>query len=524
MFFTYKFSELSVMEKILWCAMAVVVIFIGILSIIFAPIPVKAHSEGRNFLAQIELISLHNPDGKSARDYLDPKKMTLVKFWASWCPLCLAELEETQHWRTDPAFANVNIITVVSPGYLDEMPYDKFVSWYHGLDFSTPPVLLDNGNNAKIAGIGVYPSWAIINPNGKLARVVKGSISRAQALSLIADPDANILKAEKPVYYKKNEAVSPIDTRTIYLAGGCFWGVEAYFQRIPGIIDVISGYANGSTKNPTYQDVINGSGHAETVKVDYNPEKISLNDILRHYFRIIDPTSHNRQGNDHGIQYRTGIYYTDPEDKEVIRSALEHEQKRYDQPIVVETEKLKQFFPAEIYHQDYLNKNPRGYCHINIDLADEPLVNSNFQKPSEKELKNNLTDEQYRITQKSGTERAFSHPYDNLFDPGIYVDIVGGAPLFSSRDKYNSRCGWPSFTQPITKDAVTEKEDLSYNMRRVEVRSRLADSHLGHVFPDGPQDKGGLRYCINGAALRFVPLQDMDQLGYGEWKKYVVSK
>lgn len=509
------------MKKLLWQISGITILMIGILGIIFSPTPTKSYA--RTSLSQISLINLHDIDGKPADKYLDPKKISLVKFWASWCPLCLAELEETEHWRTEPEFAKTNLVTIASPGFLDEMPKDKFVTWYHGLDFSKPPVLLDNGKNAKIAGIGVYPSWAIIGTDGKLLRVIKGSIDRKQALALIADPDANITTDVKTAYYSKKETVSPVKLQTIYLAGGCFWGVEAYFQRIPGIVDVISGYANGNTENPSYQDVIRGSGHAETVKIEYNSAKISLNDILRRYFRIIDPTSYNRQGNDYGIQYRTGIYYTNPEDEKIIQTAIKREQKKYDKQIVVEIEKLKQFFPAENYHQDYLNKNPNGYCHIDIHLADIPLENDDFQKPSSEELKKSLSREQYRITQENGTERAFSHPYDHLFEPGIYVDIVGGAPLFSSRDKYNSRCGWPSFTKPITQDAVREKEDLSFNMRRVEVRSRLADSHLGHVFPDGPQDKGGLRYCINGAALHFVPLQDMDKMGYSEWKRYVTE-
>lgn len=311
-------------------------------------------------------------------------------------------------------------------------------------------------------------------------------------------------------------------SKTIYLAGGCFWGLEAYFQRIPGVIDAQSGYANGTTENPSYEDVVHrNTGHAETVQVIYDADKLSLDDILQYYFRVIDPVSLNQQGNDRGTQYRTGIYYTDAAERAVITAALEREQKKYSQRIVVENMPLKHFYKAEEYHQDYLMKNPNGYCHIDIRKADEPLEKKVSAVQKKAQLRQILTPEQYRVTQENGTERAFSHAYDRLFQPGIYVDVVDGRPLFSSADKFDSGCGWPSFTRPIEAAAVTEHADNSYNMRRVEVRSRQADSHLGHVFTDGPQDKGGLRYCINGASLRFIPLEQMDIQGYGAWKASV---
>lgn len=317
-------------------------------------------------------------------------------------------------------------------------------------------------------------------------------------------------------------------TRSLHLAGGCFWGLEAYFQRIPGVIDAVSGYANGHTENPSYEDVTRrGSGHAETVRVTWDSERLSLEDILAYYLRVIDPTSLNRQGNDRGSQYRTGVYYTDPADQPAIAAVLAAEQHNYSKPIVVENLPLAHFYPAEEYHQDYLLKNPDGYCHIDIRRADEPLPGkarfdaAHWQKPDDASLRRMLSAEQYRITQQSGTERAFSHAYDHLFAPGIYVDVVSGEPLFSSTDKYDSGCGWPSFTRPIQSNAVTEHEDTSYNMRRTEVRSRTADSHLGHVFPDGPRDRGGLRYCINGASLRFVPLERMQAEGYAELIPFV---
>ncbi|MGN6981182.1 bifunctional peptide-methionine (S)-S-oxide reductase MsrA/peptide-methionine (R)-S-oxide reductase MsrB, partial [Neisseria sp. P0009.S007] len=318
-------------------------------------------------------------------------------------------------------------------------------------------------------------------------------------------------------------------------AGGCFWGLEAYFQRIDGVVDAVSGYANGKTENPSYEDVsYRDTGHAETVKVTYDADKLSLDDILQYFFRVVDPTSLNKQGNDTGTQYRSGVYYTDPAEKAVIAAALKREQQKYKLPLVVENEPLKNFYDAEEYHQDYLIKNPNGYCHIDIRKADEPLPSktkavpqgkgfdaATYKKPSAAELKRILTEEQYQVTQNSETEYAFSHEYDHLFKPGIYVDIVSGEPLFSSADKFDSGCGWPSFTHPINASAVTEHDDFSYNMRRTEVRSHAADSHLGHVFPDGPKDKGGLRYCINGASLKFIPLEEMDAAGYGALKDKV---
>lgn len=494
------------------------------------------------------LQKLQDVRGLPATTYLQAGKPTLVKFWASWCPLCLSELEQTQAWAKDSRFRKANLVTVASPGFLGEKQAGAFQQWYHGLNYPALPVLLDaNGGMAQSLKISGYPSWAVLDARGQVVRVVKGSISEVQALALIDNPKADLERLKTVAASRANQAAAAthskkggntMHSKTIYLAGGCFWGLEAYFQRIPGVVDAVSGYANGKTSKPSYEDVVRrNTGHAETVKVVYDSSKLSLDDILQYYFRVIDPTSLNKQGNDRGTQYRTGVYYTNPAEQAVIAAALTREQRKHSQPVVVENLPLKHFYEAEEYHQDYLIKNPNGYCHIDIRKADEPLPGkaqpvkkepakkgfdaASYRKPSDTELRRMLTPAQYNVTQKGGTEHAYSHAYDHLFAPGIYVDVVSGEPLFSSADKYNSGCGWPSFTRPIEKAAVTEHDDFSYNMRRTEVRSRAANSHLGHVFPDGPRDKGGLRYCINGASLRFIPLERMDAEGYGHLKALV---
>ncbi|WP_432786577.1 Peptide methionine sulfoxide reductase MsrA/MsrB [Oligella sp. MSHR50489EDL] len=509
-------------------------------------------SGGKEHVGQ-RIAKLKDFQGKAASDYLQKGRPTLVKFWASWCPLCLATLEETRDWRMDPDFAGVNIISLASPGYLNEQDPKAFRQWYSGVNYDNLPVIVnDGGDLTREIGISAYPSWGLIDAAGRLQRVVKGHITKEQALGLVANKDYEI-KRNAPNFYRpskdtaqqQKDKANLMKTKEIYLAGGCFWGVEAYFERIPGIVDAVSGYANGKTRNPTYEQVIyNNTGHAETVKVVYDPQRIDLETVLRHYFRIIDPTSLNRQGNDRGTQYRTGIYYTDPADKDLITAALAREQSKWQRPLVVENQPLEAFDAAEEYHQDYLAKNPNGYCHVDLNLVDKPLpeekaplkiqdgsqtkamqnsdakgsitVNpADYHVPGEEELRKNLSPLSYQVTRQDATERAFTHPYDHLFEPGIYVDIVSGEPLFSSDDKYDSGCGWPSFTKPIVPEVITEHMDNSYNMQRIETRSRVSNSHLGHVFPDGPRDRGGLRYCINGAALKFIPKAEMAAAGYG---------
>ncbi|EHO52128.1 MAG: bifunctional peptide-methionine (S)-S-oxide reductase MsrA/peptide-methionine (R)-S-oxide reductase MsrB [Lachnospiraceae bacterium oral taxon 082] len=331
-----------------------------------------------------------------------------------------------------------------------------------------------------------------------------------------------------------NNTVDSGKLKEIYLAGGCFWGLEAYMQKIKGVEDAVSGYANGKTDNPSYKD-LHTSGHAETVKVVYNPDMVSLEELLEYYLRVVDPVSINKQGNDTGTQYRTGVYYTNNSEKTIIEKVLANEQNKYDKPIAIEVLPLQQFFIAEEYHQDYLDKNPGGYCHIDLSLADKPLSDkdisksnepeidaSKYPRPSNDELKKQLTDEQYQVAVNSDTERPFSNEYWNNFEKGIYVDITTKEPLFLSTDKFESGCGWPSFSKPINEDVVKYSEDDSFNMNRTEVRSRSGNAHLGHVFDDGPKESGGKRYCINSASLEFIPYEKMDERGYG-YLKYLLE-
>ncbi|MDR2694798.1 MAG: peptide-methionine (R)-S-oxide reductase MsrB [Deltaproteobacteria bacterium] len=317
--------------------------------------------------------------------------------------------------------------------------------------------------------------------------------------------------------------------RSVYFAGGCFWGVAEYFSRIPGVSGVTVGYANGTTEKPTYEQVCSGkTGHAETVHVRYDPKAVSLKTLAEQFFKIINPVSVNRQGNDVGSQYRTGMYYTDDADIMILASVMADVRKKHAAPLAVELLPLKNYCLAEEHHQGYLKKNPGAYCHISFEsLKDIPgrqpgLVDQGaYFKPSDGELKKILTPAEYDVTQKSGTERAFSGKFWDHKKPGIYVDIVTGEPLFSSADKFDSGCGWPSFTKPVDPAVLARREDASLGMKRIEVRSRVGDSHLGHVFDDGPKAGGGLRYCINSAALRFIPFEEMDAQGYGALKLLV---
>lgn len=309
--------------------------------------------------------------------------------------------------------------------------------------------------------------------------------------------------------------------KKIYLAGGCFWGTEHLFSLMDGVKGTTVGYANSRVPQPAYEQVCTGkTGAAETVEVTYDDSVIGLTELLMWYFSSIDPTSVNRQGNDRGTQYRTGIYYTDANDLPVIEALAAAVQRRLPSPMAVEIGPLENFYPAELYHQAYLDKNPGGYCHINPALFDNVKARNKGKsagagrQSDREELRKRLSPLQWEVTQNGATEKPFENEYDHEFRPGIYVDITDGTPLFVSTGKYNSGCGWPAFTRPIDDDLISEHTDTSFGRVRTEVRSASSGAHLGHVFPDGPAEEGGLRYCINSASLRFVPAEQMEALGY----------
>ncbi len=306
--------------------------------------------------------------------------------------------------------------------------------------------------------------------------------------------------------------------REIYLAGGCFWGVEKYLQAIAGVLATEVGYANGNSANPSYEDVCyRNTDHAETVKTIYDDDKISLPALLKFFYRAINPLELNRQGPDRGRQYRSGIYYADTADLPLIEESLQNLQQQYAQQVMIEALPLHNYYPAEEYHQQYLAKNPTGYCHISADKLVQAADLLPYPRKSDEQLCKELTALQYAVTREKATEPPFSNEYNNEFAAGIYVDITSDEPLFSSKDKFACSCGWPAFSRPISGDLVAEVEDLSLGMRRIEVRSKKGDAHLGHVFDDGPPGSGGLRYCINSAALRFIPAEEMADAGYGDY-------
>ncbi|MCI1642503.1 MAG: peptide-methionine (R)-S-oxide reductase MsrB [Actinomyces sp.] len=307
-------------------------------------------------------------------------------------------------------------------------------------------------------------------------------------------------------------------TREIYVAGGCFWGVQKYVDQLHGVIETQAGYANGPATSPSYEDVCADSGHAETVRVVYDPDQVDVSFILENFLSVIDPVSVNRQGHDIGVQYRSGIYYVDEDDHLPIELALAVVQRHHREPLAVEVQPLQYFYPAEDYHQHYLDANPQAPCHIPAAA----IAAASTARPQERFLRRNerlralLSPLQYEIGLHGRTEVEGSGEHVETSEPGIYVDVATGQPLFSSDQKFDAGCGWPSFAAPIDSAAVTEVDDTSRGKVRREVRSASGDLHLGHVFEDGPEELGGRRYCINSAVLRFVPLAQMEQEGYGD--------
>lgn len=472
-------------------------------------------------------LSLPDLDGKTVDLSQFKGKKIYIKFWASWCPICLAGMSEVEALAKSPP-SDVVVLTVAAPGYLGEMDKDEFLPWVKARQFQVPVLIDVGGQVAQSLGVDKYPSSAWVDATGKLLELRAGQVANAAILARFNEPAGAQTTRNSRFPPNPNVGVdySKAQLKEIWLAGGCFWGVEAYFTRVYGVADAASGYANGRTVSPNYEDVIDGSGHAETVRVRYDPNRVSLERLLKLYFQIIDPTSLNQQGNDRGAQYRTGIYFRDAADRQTAEAVLKSAQAGYRKPVVTELQPLANFTLAEDYHQDYLEKNPNGYCHTDFSsLSNVTLPPSTlkvdptlYRKPSDADLRERLTPEQYAVTQKADTERAYSNRYWDNYAPGLYVDIVTGEPLFSSTDKYDSKCGWPSFTKPIDPAVVRDVPDLTYGMVRTEVRSRVGNTHLGHVFDDGPADRGGLRYCINSASIRFVPVEALAKEGYAAFE------
>lgn len=342
----------------------------------------------------------------------------------------------------------------------------------------------------------------------------------------------------------KTDANAKIEVAT--LAGGCFWCTESDLEKLPGVVDVVSGYAGGNVDNPSYKQVSSGkTGHIEVVEVKYDANKVSYENVLDQFFRHIDPTDDQGSFVDRGSQYRPAIFYHNEQQKQTAERFMQEIEALgvFKAPLKTELIKFDKFWPAEDYHQDYYKRNKIRYNYYRhasgrdqylnkifgedrnenpvtlrelIDRSNNKAAKKMYTKPSDAEIKAKLTEMQYYVTQEDGTERAFQNEYWDNKREGIYVDVVSGEPLFSSTDKYKSGTGWPSFTKPIKDDFVVTQTDFKLVYPRTEVRSKFADSHLGHVFKDGPKPTG-LRYCMNSAAMRFVAKENMQQEGYGDY-------
>lgn len=309
----------------------------------------------------------------------------------------------------------------------------------------------------------------------------------------------------------------------IYLAGGCFWGIQAYFSKIKGVLETKVGYANGLTETTNYK-ILKTTDHAETVEIIYDENIINLAEILERFLLVIDPYSIDKQGNDIGRQYRTSIFYIDEYSRKCADLTLKiFEKLNSNKKVAIVVKRLEHFIKAEEYHQNYLEKNPWGYCHIDLDILNNSL--SKFKKINLDNIKGhlNLDDLSYKVMIDKYTEKPYSSEIYLKNDVGLYVDKISKEVLFSSEDKYDSGCGWPSFTKGITTDCINYTNDYSHNLNRIETTSNIQNSHLGHVFNDGPKNKGGLRYCINGASLAFIPIDKLIDSEYENFLPYFKS-
>jgi peptide methionine sulfoxide reductase msrA/msrB len=404
--------------------------------------------------------------------------------------------------------------------------------------------------------IGAYTSFNYFLPRtasdsaGTSASGITDTLNAAKNAARQLEGNNTTETMNEPSHTQTNSAMLPGTTATMMVAGGCFWCVESDLEKLPGVSAVVSGYAGGTTANPTYENYAAG-GHREVVEVTYDPAVISFEEILIYAMKHMDPTDGNGSFNDRGKYYSPAFYYSNDKEKSIIENLITevNDKGPYDKPLAVAVETTPTFYAAEDYHQDYYKgalsslkykyyRNASGrdafitkYWGTDTKASLPWRINTtntmttpaegawtSYVKPSKGVVRTHLDELTFKVTQEEGTERAGTSPLDKNYERGIYVDVLSGEPLFSSKDKFDSGTGWPSFVKPIEAGAVTEHEDNTFFSKRVEIRSAIADNHLGHVFTDGPRDRGGLRYCMNGVALKFIPEREMEAKGYGRYQ------
>lgn len=367
--------------------------------------------------------------------------------------------------------------------------------------------------------------------------VETGELGNNNQNSQLSNSTKNNMKITYPIF----PPVENIKSEAIF-ANGCFWCVEYDLEKLPGVISAVSGYTEGDGDNPNYDNYAS-LGHREAVLVQYNPNIISYENLVEHIVKHGDPTDNDGSFYDRGFQYAPAIYFSNESEKLSAAKVIDsiNSAKIFDEKIDLPILPKKKFWPAEEYHQDYAQKNPIRYSYYRGGSGRDKFINKywpekayifeysnspkkaifnegswqNYQRPSDDQIRLKLSDLQYDVTREEGTERPFENEYDKNFKEGIYVDIISGEPLFLSKDKFDSGTGWPSFVTPINNNSVKKVEDKKLFVSRVEVRSKFSDSHLGHVFEDGPKDRGGLRYCMNSASMIFIAKENMEEMGYG---------